>query len=223
MDAIDKRLEELRRLLDAARHRERYYREQVSLLRLPRVHMKLILCATALSEKGSGAAGLLWRYCQRLRQYSRGTLQELEEMAHTYHLSTNTAYMDELLYTEEASAQHLVQKAARFVAELELYLWVTRCNSVQGVAPQASAVLRHYIMLPLWHLVLAMSNHGRHIAGASFWRQILWLHDFRKRWGCAVQRLKVENVLEPAELQRKAGPAVVCPTKKHLSQRRRAS
>lgn len=208
MDEINTRLQDLRRLLDAARHRKRYYREHVSLLKLPEVHLKLVLCATALSERGSGAAGLLWRYCQRLRRYSSGTLQELEEMAHTHHLARDTAYMTELLYTEEVSSQRLVIKAARFVAEVELYLWVTRCNSVQGVAPQASAVLRHYITLPIWHLVLMVSNHGRQIAGASFWRQILWLHDFRKRWGCAVQRLKVENVLEPAELQRKARPTM---------------
>lgn len=204
-DPSKERLHQIRRLLDAARHRQRYYDVPSSLLRLPARHRGLIRYAAALSTRGNGTAGLMWRYCQRCRHYSDRSLLELDLAAHDHLSGQPDAYIAELLHNPAPLVQRLVKQAARFVAEVELYIWITRCNALRGVAPQAHAVIRHYRELTLWSHIPLESRHGDMLGTASLRYQLVWLYQFRKRWGCAVQRLKVENVLEPAELQTKAG------------------
>lgn len=205
-DDVRSRLADIRRLLNAATHRRRYYEERTTLRQLPRRHRRLVQCTVALTERGSGAAGLMWRHCQRCRGYADRTLRDLEEDAHDEFFLGLDGFVDEELYNSNPESQRIVKRAARFAAELEVFLWVTQCNVERGVAPQAHAVLRRYQDASLWNLVLEEARHSLQLRNASLRYQLVWLFQFRKRWGCAVQRLKVENVLEPFELQTKAWP-----------------
>lgn len=227
MDALADLNEQLRlakKRLHAVTRQARRQRRRLAVHTLTAEHQRLLRTAAYLSHRGAGATGLLWRTLQKRVGIQDVPIRELED--EVFDDLERLPPGSRVAHIAPVSARHrdTTLVAARFVGEVELYVWIHSCNQRQGIAPQTSAILRHYRELPLWaHLEPAL-QHGPRLSMRPYNAQLLWLVRFRRRWRCSVQRFKIENIMDPGELHDKVGtPSTQSPAGDHIASKGRCS
>ena len=200
---IDEQLRHTSRRLHALNHQARRQQRRLLVDTLEADNRRLLRTAAYLSHRGAGAAGLLWRTLQKRVGVVDVPIAELEHEVFDDLGRRPPGSRAAHVAPVSARHRHIAVAAARFVAETELYVWIHTCNERQGVAPQTSAILRHYRELPLWAALEPPLRHGEILTLRPRNAQLLWLVRFRRRWRCTVNRFKVENIMDQGELHDK--------------------
>jgi hypothetical protein len=187
--------------LQKARERARAVRlRSARSWQLSSVHRETAVILYMLAEYSSAPVVMYLQNLSRRQKWLQQSPATLQAMAEDLFLAAAPERLAELGDLENPAAPVAMKAACLFWVEWGLAAWVGEANQRKGIAPSTAAVLqeleRRRLQLPE---TVRFCSRG----GPSENKARVWAHEWRKRWGARLGRVRPRDDISATEMRAK--------------------